>query len=171
MDRSRPRRSCGFPCRLSSSTVAPIPWQHARHRPIHHQLPGAETPALPHHLAPSRDAEYRRQLRLRHPGRHLVLNGHIDVFPVADATARDWSRDPWGGQIVDGKIYGRGVADMKAGTTASIFTYAYLHSVKAGLKGRLTLTAVSDEGNLRPVRRPLSHGAPSGAAWRRAAQR
>jgi succinyl-diaminopimelate desuccinylase len=60
-----------------------------------------------------------------HPGRHLVLNGHIDVFPVADDGA-GWSRDPWGGEIVDGKIYGRGVADMKAGTTASIFTYAYL---------------------------------------------
>ena len=84
-----------------------------------------------------------------HPGRHLVLNGHIDVFPVADDGA-GWSRDPWGGEIVDGKIYGRGVADMKAGTTASIFTYAYLHSVKAGLKGKLTLTAVSDEETFGP---------------------
>jgi len=84
-----------------------------------------------------------------HPGRHLVLNGHIDVFPVADDGV-GWSLDPWGGQIVDGNIYGRGVAYMKAVTTASIFTYAYLHSVKAGLKGRLTLTAVSDEETFGP---------------------
>ncbi|NJO24461.1 MAG: M20 family metallopeptidase [Sphingomonadales bacterium] len=83
------------------------------------------------------------------PGRHLVLNGHIDVFPVADDGA-GWSKDPWGGEIVDGKVYGRGVADMKAGTTASIFTYVYLHSLKDKLKGKLTLTAVSDEETFGP---------------------
>jgi len=82
-------------------------------------------------------------------GRHLVLNGHIDVFPVADDGA-GWSKDPWGGEIVDGKIYGRGVADMKAGTTASIFTYAYLFRLKDRLKGRLTLSAVSDEETFGP---------------------
>lgn len=82
-------------------------------------------------------------------GRHLVLNGHIDVFPVADDGA-GWTKDPWGGEIVDGKIYGRGVADMKAGTTASIFTYVYLHRLKEQLKGRLTLTAVSDEETFGP---------------------
>jgi succinyl-diaminopimelate desuccinylase len=83
------------------------------------------------------------------PGRHLVLNGHIDVFPVADDGA-GWTRDPWGGEIIDGKIYGRGVADMKCGTTASIFTYAYLSQLKDRLKGRLTLTAVSDEETFGP---------------------
>jgi succinyl-diaminopimelate desuccinylase len=83
------------------------------------------------------------------PGRHLVLNGHIDVFPVADDGA-GWTRDPWGGEIVDGKIYGRGVADMKAGTTASLFTFSYLHRLKEQLKGKLTLTAVSDEETFGP---------------------
>ncbi len=82
-------------------------------------------------------------------GRHLVLNGHIDVFPVADDGA-GWTKDPWGGEIVDGKIYGRGAADMKAGTTASIFTYAYLHRLKEQLHGQLTLTAVSDEETFGP---------------------
>src|SRR5215831_15436756 len=84
-----------------------------------------------------------------HPGRHLVLNGHIDVFPVADDGA-GWLRGAWGGEIVDGKIYGRGVADMKAGTTASIFTYAYLYRLKDQLRGKLTLTAVSDEETFGP---------------------
>lgn len=83
------------------------------------------------------------------PGRHLVLNGHIDVFPVAD-NGLGWTKDPWGGEIVDGKIYGRGVADMKAGTTASIFTYVYLSRLKERLKGKLTLTAVSDEETFGP---------------------
>ena len=83
------------------------------------------------------------------PGRHLVLNGHIDVFPVADDGA-GWSKDPWGGEIAEGKIYGRGVADMKVGTTASIFTYAYLYRLSDQLKGKLTLTAVSDEETFGP---------------------
>jgi succinyl-diaminopimelate desuccinylase len=45
------------------------------------------------------------------PGRHLVLNGHIDCFPVGEGTG--WTQEPWGGSIVDGKLYGRGVADMR----------------------------------------------------------
>jgi succinyl-diaminopimelate desuccinylase len=83
------------------------------------------------------------------PGRHLVLNGHIDVFPVAD-DGLGWTRDPWGGELVDGKIYGRGAADMKCGTSASIFTYLYMNRLKSELKGRLTLTAVSDEETFGP---------------------
>ena len=82
------------------------------------------------------------------PGRHLVLNGHIDVFPVGEGTG--WTVDPWGGELINGRIYGRGACDMKAGTTASVFTYVLLHRLRAKLKGRLTLTAVSDEETFGP---------------------
>jgi len=85
----------------------------------------------------------------RGPGRHLVLNGHIDVFPADERNER-WTHGPWSGAIANGKIYGRGVADMKAGTSASIFTYAYLYRIREHLKGRLTLTAVSDEETFGP---------------------
>jgi succinyl-diaminopimelate desuccinylase len=81
------------------------------------------------------------------PGRHLVLNGHIDVFPV-DNTG--WTQDPWGGALVGDAIFGRGACDMKAGTTASIFTYRYLHRIRNKLKGKLTLTCVSDEETFGP---------------------
>jgi succinyl-diaminopimelate desuccinylase len=81
------------------------------------------------------------------PGRHLALNGHIDVFPV-DSTG--WTQDPWGGALVDGRIYGRGACDMKCGTTASIFTFLYLHELRDELHGRLTLSAVSDEETFGP---------------------
>ncbi len=81
------------------------------------------------------------------PGRHLALNGHIDVFPV-DSTG--WTQDPWGGALVDGRIYGRGACDMKCGTTASIFTFLYLHELREELHGRLTLSAVSDEETFGP---------------------
>ncbi|MBK5928648.1 M20/M25/M40 family metallo-hydrolase [Rhodobaculum claviforme] len=77
------------------------------------------------------------------PGRHLVLNGHIDVFPAGDAAL--WSRDPWSGDIADGRVHGRGVVDMKCGTTASVWAYGYMHRLREHLAGRLTLTCVSDE--------------------------
>ena len=76
-------------------------------------------------------------------GKHLILNGHMDVFPAG--TGEGWSQDPWGGDLVDGCIYGRGACDMKAGTAASIYTYTILHDFLSDLKGTVTLTAVSDE--------------------------
>jgi succinyl-diaminopimelate desuccinylase len=81
-------------------------------------------------------------------GRHLALNGHIDVFPVGGGEG--WTQDPWGGALVDGRIYGRGACDMKCGTTASIFTFLYLHELREELHGRLTLSAVSDEETFGP---------------------
>jgi succinyl-diaminopimelate desuccinylase len=81
------------------------------------------------------------------PGPHLVLNGHIDVFPVG---AEKWRHDPWSGDVADGKIWGRGSSDMKCGTSCSIWTYVYLHRIRDRLKGRLTLTAVSDEETFGP---------------------
>ena len=72
------------------------------------------------------------------PGRHLVLNGHIDVFPPLDPSG-------WSGERRDGKLFGRGAADMKTGTAAGIISYAWLHAIRDTLPGRLTLTAVSDE--------------------------
>ncbi|MCC6470085.1 MAG: M20/M25/M40 family metallo-hydrolase [Alphaproteobacteria bacterium] len=83
------------------------------------------------------------------PGRHLVLNGHMDVFPVAENGA-GWTKDPWGGEIAEGKLYGRGACDMKCGTTASIMTYMLLHRLKGEFAGKLTLTAVSDEETFGP---------------------
>ena len=77
------------------------------------------------------------------PGRHLVLNGHIDVFPAGDRAR--WTHDPLSGAIVDGRLHGLGTVDMKCGTTASIFTYVYLSGRADELRGRLTLTLVSDE--------------------------
>lgn len=82
------------------------------------------------------------------PGRHLVLNGHIDVFPVDETET--WTHGPWSGALADGRIWGRGVVDMKAGTAASVMTYRYLHEARSALAGRLTLTCVSDEETFGP---------------------
>jgi succinyl-diaminopimelate desuccinylase len=79
----------------------------------------------------------------RQPGKHLVLNGHLDIFPAGDRSR--WTVDPYDGEIRDNRLFGRGVSDMKAGTTASILTYLYLSRVRQHLAGKLTLTLVSDE--------------------------
>ncbi len=81
---------------------------------------------------------------LGRPGRHLVLNGHIDVFPAGDP-ARWTHGSPWSGTIENGRLFGRGTADMKCGTSASFIAYALLCRHRDRLAGRLTLTAVSDE--------------------------
>lgn len=51
-------------------------------------------------------------------GRSLIMNGHIDVVPVGPANR--WTRDPYGAEIVDGWMYGRGAGDMKAGLLACV---------------------------------------------------
>jgi len=50
-------------------------------------------------------------------GPAIHLNGHFDVVP----TGLGWTRDPFGGEIVDGRLYGRGSCDMKAGLAAAVF--------------------------------------------------
>jgi succinyl-diaminopimelate desuccinylase len=82
------------------------------------------------------------------PGRHLVLNGHLDTFPVGDPAR--WTRDPFGGEVTDGKIYGRGVSDMKAGLAASIAAFGLLAERRDAWRGKLTLAAVPDEETMGP---------------------
>lgn len=77
------------------------------------------------------------------PGRHLVLNGHIDVFPVGED--EEWTHDPWSGAIAGGAVWGRGASDMKCGTSASILAFVYLSRLSEHWPGKLVLTAVSDE--------------------------
>lgn len=59
-----------------------------------------------------------------HSGRSLILNGHIDVVPTGPADL--WSADPFDPVIRDGRMYGRGVGDMKAGIAAYIAAFAAL---------------------------------------------
>ena len=85
------------------------------------------------------------------PGRHLVLNGHIDVFPVSDNFLEEgWITPPWSGEIIEDKIYGRGSTDMKCGTSASIWTYIILNKFRTKFSGKLTLTCVTDEETFGP---------------------
>ena len=75
--------------------------------------------------------------------RSLILNGHVDV--VSPEPLDQWTVDPWGGQIRDGKLYGRGAFDMKGGLVANLFAVkAILNSgIKPG--GTLTWQSVIEE--------------------------
>lgn len=75
--------------------------------------------------------------------RHLVLNGHIDQFPVGLPEA--WTFPPYGGEVREGKITGRGACDMKAGSTASLICFMLAHQHDLARNAKLTLTLVSDE--------------------------
>ena len=84
----------------------------------------------------------------RGSGRSVILNGHLDTFPVGDR--KGWERDPFSGDIVDGKVFGRGVSDMKAGTTASLIAFCLLAELRDAWKGRTTYAAVADEETMGP---------------------
>ncbi|EGB14561.1 peptidase M20 [Pseudodesulfovibrio mercurii] len=57
------------------------------------------------------------------PGPCVLFDGHMDVVPVPDPSA--WTQAPFGGDIVDGKIYGRGTSDMKGALSAMVGAAAW----------------------------------------------
>ena len=74
-------------------------------------------------------------------GPHFAFAGHTDVVPVGDAT--QWQHDPFGGKLVDGKLYGRGTADMKGGIAAFVAAVTALDG--AGDAGSISFIITGDE--------------------------
>lgn len=75
-------------------------------------------------------------------GRTFGFNGHTDVVPVGDAGA--WSADPFGAEIKDGFLYGRGATDMKSGV-AAFATAAIDFVTRTPPEGSIVLTITGDE--------------------------
>jgi succinyl-diaminopimelate desuccinylase len=75
------------------------------------------------------------------PRPSLHFNGHFDVVPVGD----DWTMDPFAGIIRDGKLYGRGVSDQKAGIAASIFAVEAIRRANLHLLGTVEQSGSVDE--------------------------
>jgi acetylornithine deacetylase/succinyl-diaminopimelate desuccinylase family protein len=76
-------------------------------------------------------------------GRSIALNGHFDVVPAGRVDA--WSFDPWGQDIVSGRLYGRGTADMKGGIAAMLWAVRSLRGAGIRLQGSVWTHLVSDE--------------------------
>ena len=80
------------------------------------------------------------------PGRRLVFNGHLDTFPIGEELG--WSVPPLGGVLADGRLYGRGVSDMKGGVAASLVAARALAEQRASWPGEIVLTLAGDEENM-----------------------
>lgn len=72
----------------------------------------------------------------------LILLSHVDVVPV-DAEA--WARDPFGGELVDGVIWGRGAVDMKDMVAMELSVMLALHRSAAERQRDVIFAAVADE--------------------------
>jgi succinyl-diaminopimelate desuccinylase len=95
------------------------------------------------------------------PGRSLLLEGHTDV--VTEGDPREWTRPPFGAEIAEGRIWGRGAADMKGGLAAAMIAAAAIKRSGVRLGGRLVVGAlVDEEGDMIGVRHfaqtPLGRG-------------
>ena len=74
-------------------------------------------------------------------GKTIALNAHGDVVPPGEG----WTHDPYGGEIVDGKIYGRATAVSKCDMASFTFALRALESLNAKLTGSVELHFTYDE--------------------------
>lgn len=87
-------------------------------------------------------------------GKAILLESHLDVVPTDPAR---WARDPFGGEIADGRMWGRGTIDMKGIGTSYLYAFIMLHRMKVPLTRDVLLMFVPDE----------EVGGDLGAAWMR----
>ncbi|NVJ90930.1 MAG: succinyl-diaminopimelate desuccinylase [Methylocystaceae bacterium] len=75
---------------------------------------------------------------------NFCFAGHLDVVPVGDAAG--WTHDPFGGEIHDGRLYGRGATDMKGAVAAFVEAVQnFLNAQTDGFKGSISLLITGDE--------------------------
>ena len=84
-------------------------------------------------------------------GPAVHLNGHFDVVPAGQG----WTRDPFGGEVADGRRYGRGSCDMKAGLAAAVFAAAAIRRAGVAHAAPIEVSGTVDEES----------GGFAGVAW------
>ncbi len=90
-----------------------------------------------------------RRGRALRPAVHL--NGHFDVVPAGAG----WTLDPFGGVVKDGRVYGRGACDMKAGIAAAVYAAEAIRRAGVELNGSIEISGTVDEES----------GGFAGVAW------
>lgn len=83
------------------------------------------------------------EIKGKEAGKILALSGHFDVVAVDDES--EWSHDPFAGEIVDDKLYGRGAADMKAGVAAEVIAMLELKEEAADFNGTVRFLGTAGE--------------------------
>ena len=89
--------------------------------------------------------------RIDGAGPAVHLNGHFDVVP----TGQGWTRDPFGGEVVAGRLYGRGSCDMKAGLAAAVFAAEAIRRAGVAHTAPIEISGTVDEES----------GGFAGVAW------
>jgi succinyl-diaminopimelate desuccinylase len=75
------------------------------------------------------------------PGPCVQFNGHVDVVEVG----RGWTVEPFGGALIDGRVYGRGSCDMKGGIAAAVVAVEAFLARSPVHPGAIEITATGDE--------------------------
>lgn len=120
--------------KLTVSKVIPDPEKLSSH-------PGYSKPEWSYENRPVVVGEYRASGEKQ--GKSVIFQGHIDV--VSPEPTSTWSYDPWGSTIVGNKMYGRGIADMKAGVAAMIFALKAIRSANVELSSDVLIKTVTEE--------------------------
>ena len=85
----------------------------------------------------------------------VAVLGHLDVVPAGDG----WSFDPWGGEIRDGRIFGRGTMDDKGPSIAALFALAALRESGLPIRRRIRLIfGCNEESGSGDMKYYLAHG-------------
>jgi acetylornithine deacetylase/succinyl-diaminopimelate desuccinylase-like protein len=107
---------------------------------LHDQLVMLGLDAELHEVEPDRPNVYGR-LPGKGPGRHLQFNGHMDTVPVCEG----WETDPFTPIIKDGRVYGLGASDQKAGLACALTLFKAVIESGHSFRGELSFSGVIDE--------------------------
>jgi succinyl-diaminopimelate desuccinylase len=75
-------------------------------------------------------------------GKYLVYSGHLDTVPPGKVK---WEHDPYSGEVVGNKVFGRGATDMKGGVAAMVLALKYLDQAGVKLNGKLQFVGTAGE--------------------------
>jgi succinyl-diaminopimelate desuccinylase len=96
------------------------------------------------------------------PGPILGFEGHLDVVTEGDAAS--WSCDPYGAEVTEGRMYGRGSADMKSGVAAMLYGVRALQQAGPFPGAVRLLALVDEEGMMLGVKHAVDSGALDGVS-------
>src|SRR5437899_3944977 len=109
----------------------------------HPQFPGMEVDRSKHEAIGLVGTWRRTAGEDRSSDKRFIFNGHIDVVPEGDHA--NWQHDPWGAELVDGRIYGRGACDMKSGLMAALYAIKAIMDAGIRIDGSLMIQSVIGE--------------------------